>query len=83
MGSQYPRLFRVVSDKNILISSILSSTSPFSWNFNFRRKLSDSKIEDLEDLMRSLDGLHLSPSVPDARFWPYLIQGFFQSNLSF
>ena len=32
---QYPRLFRVVMDKNIPISSILSSTHPFSWNFNF------------------------------------------------
>ncbi|RVW33004.1 putative mitochondrial protein [Vitis vinifera] len=27
----------------------------------------DSEIEDLEGLMRSLDGLHLSPSVSDAR----------------
>ena len=69
LGTQYPRLFRVVLD-NILISSVLGSTRPFSWNFNFRRNLSDSEIEDLEGLMRSLDGLHLSPSVPDARFWP-------------
>ena len=30
LGSQYPRLFRVVSDKNISISSILGSTRPFS-----------------------------------------------------
>ncbi|RVW86011.1 Transposon TX1 uncharacterized 149 kDa protein [Vitis vinifera] len=67
LGSQYSRLFRVVSDKNILISSILGSTRPFSWNFNFRHNLSDSEIEDLEGLMRSLDGLHLSPSVSDAR----------------
>ena len=67
LGSQYPKLFRVVLDKNILISSILGSTRPFSWNFNFRRNLSDSKIEDLEGFMRSLDGLHLSHSVSDAR----------------
>ena len=70
LGTQYPRLFRVVLDKNILISSVLGSTCPFSWNFNFCRNLSDSEIEDLEGLMRSLDGLHLSPSVSDARFWP-------------
>ena len=70
LGSQYPGLFRVVSDKNILISSILGSTRPFSWNFNFRHNLSDSEIEDLEDLMRSLDGLHLSPSISDAKSWP-------------
>ena len=67
LESQYPRLFRVVLDKNILISSIIGSTRPFSWNFNFCCNLSDSEIEDLEGLMRSLDGLHLSPSVSDAR----------------
>ena len=68
MGTQYPRLFRIVLDKNIPISSVLCPTRPFSWNLNFRRNLSDSEIEDLEGLMRSLDGLHLSPLVPDARF---------------
>ena len=67
LGSQYPRLFRVVLDKNISISLILGSTCHFSWNFNFRRNLSDSEIEDLEGLMRSFDGLHLSPLVSDAR----------------
>ena len=67
LGSQYPSLFRVVLDKNIPISSVLGPTRPFSWNLNFRRNLSDSEIEDLEGLMRSLDGVHLSPSIPDAR----------------
>ncbi|RVX13404.1 putative ribonuclease H protein [Vitis vinifera] len=47
---QYPRLFRVVTNNNIPISSILGSDHPFSWNFNFRRNLSDSEIEDLERL---------------------------------
>ncbi|KAJ9685201.1 hypothetical protein PVL29_017293 [Vitis rotundifolia] len=75
--SQYPRLFRVVLDKNVPISSILGSSRPFSWNFDFRRNLSDIEIEDLEGLMRSLDGLHLSPSVPDARFWLVSSSGFF------
>ena len=50
-------------DKNIPISSILISTRPLSWNFNFCRNLSDSEIEDLKGLMQSLDGLHLSPLV--------------------
>ena len=77
LGTQYPRLFRVVLDKNILISSVLGSTRPFSWNLNFRRNLSYSEIEDLEGLMRLLDGLHLSPSVPDARFWPLSFSGLF------
>ena len=67
LGVQYPRLLRVVTDKNTLISSILGSTRPFSWNFNFRRNLSDSEIVDLEGLMRSLDHLHISPSVPNMR----------------
>ena len=70
LGSQYLRQFRVVTDKNIPnISSILGSTHPFSWNFNFRRNLSDSEIEDLECLMQSLDSWRLSPSVSDARSW--------------
>ena len=69
LGFQYPRLFRVVTDKNILISSILGFTRPLFWNFNFRCNLSDSEIEDLEGLMQSLDYLHLSSSVSDARSW--------------
>ncbi|RVW63564.1 Transposon TX1 uncharacterized 149 kDa protein [Vitis vinifera] len=51
LKDQYPRLFRVVMDKNIPISSIFGSSRPFSWNFNFRRNLTDSEIEDLERLM--------------------------------
>ncbi|RVW88612.1 hypothetical protein CK203_032960 [Vitis vinifera] len=80
LGTQYPRLFRVVVDKNISISSVLGPSRPFSWNLNFRRNLSDSEIEDLEGLMRSLDDLYLSPSVPDSRLWPLSLQGFLQSN---
>ncbi|KAJ9687808.1 hypothetical protein PVL29_013851 [Vitis rotundifolia] len=77
LGVRYPRLLRVVMDKNIPISSILSSTRPFSWNFNFRRNLSESEIEDLESLMRSLDHFHLSPSVPDMRSWSLSPTGLF------
>ncbi|RVX07807.1 hypothetical protein CK203_021930 [Vitis vinifera] len=60
---------------------VLGSTRPFSWNFNFRRNLSDSEIEDLEGLMRSLDGLHLSPSVfPSMVVWksqvPFKVKSF-------
>ncbi|RVW30353.1 Transposon TX1 uncharacterized 149 kDa protein [Vitis vinifera] len=77
LGTQYPRLFRVVVDKNISISSVLGPSRPFLWNLNFRRNLSDSEIEDLEGLMRSLDDLYLSPSVPDARLWPLSSSGLF------
>ncbi|RVW62002.1 hypothetical protein CK203_062408 [Vitis vinifera] len=52
-GGPFSRLLRVVMDKKIPISSILGSTRPFSWNFNFRRNLFDSEIEDLESLMRT------------------------------
>ncbi|RVW65401.1 Isoamylase 3, chloroplastic [Vitis vinifera] len=81
LGTQYPRLFRVVVDKNILISSVLGSTRPFSWNLNFRRNLSDSEIEDLEGLMRSLNELHLSPSDFPSKFvWnsqvPFKVKSF-------
>ncbi|RVW40358.1 hypothetical protein CK203_092445 [Vitis vinifera] len=53
------------------------SSRPFLWNLNFRRNLSDSEIEDLEGLMRSIDDLYLSPSVPDARLWPLSSSGLF------
>ena len=83
LGTQYPRLFRVVLDKNIPISSVLDPTRPFSWNLNFRCNLLDSKIEDLEGLMRSLDDcIYLIRfQMPD--FGHYLLQSFFQLNPSF
>ncbi|RVX11275.1 LINE-1 retrotransposable element ORF2 protein [Vitis vinifera] len=77
LGTQYPRLLSVVTDKNAPISSILGYSRPFSWNFNFRRNLTDSEIEDLESLMRSLDRLHISPSVPDKRSWSISPSGLF------
>ena len=77
LGVRYPRLLRVVTNKNTLISSILDSTLPFSWNFNFHRNLSDFEIEDLEGLMRSLDHLHLSHLVLDMRSWSLSPSGLF------
>ena len=77
LKDQYPRLFRVVMDKNIPISSILGSSRPFTWNFNFRRNLSDFEIEDLERLMRSLDCMHISTSASDARSWSLCSSGLF------
>ena len=60
----------------IMIIIIIITTRPFSWNFNFHRNLSDSEIEDLEGLMRSLDRLHISPSVPNVRSWSLSPSGF-------
>ncbi|RVW50733.1 putative ribonuclease H protein [Vitis vinifera] len=74
---EFSLITRVVVDKNISISSVLGPSRPFLWNLNFRRNLSDSEIEDLEGLMRSLDDLYLSPSVPDARLWPLSSSGLF------
>ena len=67
----------------ILGTLILGSARPFSWNFNFRRNLSDSEIEDLESLMRSLDCLHLSPSVSDASSWSLSSSGLFTVKFFF
>ncbi|RVW15726.1 putative ribonuclease H protein [Vitis vinifera] len=77
LKDQYPRLFRVVMDKNIPISSILGSSRPFSWNFNFRRNLTVSEIEDLERLMHSLDYMNLSTFASDARSWSLCSSGLF------
>ncbi|RVX01391.1 LINE-1 retrotransposable element ORF2 protein [Vitis vinifera] len=62
-------------------NSVLGPSRPFSWNLNFRRNLSDSEIEDLEGLMRSLDDLYLSPSDFSSKFvWnsqvPFKVKSF-------
>ena len=62
-------LFRIVTAKNLPISSIFGSTFLFSWNFNFCHNLSNSEIEELESLMSSLTCLHLTPSILDVRTW--------------
>ncbi|RVW36758.1 hypothetical protein CK203_101571 [Vitis vinifera] len=77
LGIQYPRLLSVVTDKNAPISSILRYSRPFLLEFQFRRNLTDSEIEDLESLMRSLDRLHISPSIPDKRSWSLSPSGLF------
>ncbi|RVX05281.1 Transposon TX1 uncharacterized 149 kDa protein [Vitis vinifera] len=68
LGIQYPRLFRVVVDKNISISSVLGPSRPFLWNLNFRRKLSDYEIEDLEGFMRAFFSQILFSSIISI-FW--------------
>ena len=64
-------------DKSVPIYSILGSARPFSWNFNFRRNLTDYEIGDLERLMRSIDCMNLSISALDARSWFLLSSGLF------
>ena len=69
LGSQFPRLFRIVIIRNLLVSSILGFTYPFSWNLNFHLNLFDFEREDLERLMPSFYHLHLSSSIPNAKAW--------------
>ncbi|RVW39477.1 Transposon TX1 uncharacterized 149 kDa protein [Vitis vinifera] len=83
LGTQYPRLLSVVTDKNAPISSILGYSRPFSWNFNFRRNLTDSEIEDLESLMQSLIVYTYLLRFQIRDPGPYLLQVSSQSNLSF
>ena len=77
MGSQFPRLFRIVIVKNLFISSILRFIYPFSRNFNFYCNLFDSKMEELEILISSLACLHLTPLVLDEKAWFLSSSGLF------
>ncbi|RVW63722.1 hypothetical protein CK203_052746 [Vitis vinifera] len=52
LGSQYPRLFRAVSDKNIPISSILDFTRPFSGTLISVRKTLKVLVERKTFLIR-------------------------------
>ncbi|RVW41858.1 putative ribonuclease H protein [Vitis vinifera] len=50
---------------------------PLSWNFNFRRNLTDSEIDLLQRLMSSLHSVLLSPSSSDSRAWSLSSSGSF------
>ncbi|RVW25918.1 hypothetical protein CK203_095969 [Vitis vinifera] len=52
--SQFADLYRVISVKNLTVSNVLGNSLPLSWNFNFRRNLTDSEIDLLQRLMSSL-----------------------------
>ncbi|KAJ9687316.1 hypothetical protein PVL29_015988 [Vitis rotundifolia] len=67
--SQFADLYRVTSVKNLSVSDVLGNSYPLSWNFNFRRNLTDSEIELLQRLMLFLSSVHLSPSLADSRVW--------------
>ncbi|RVW50798.1 hypothetical protein CK203_076873 [Vitis vinifera] len=84
---QYPRLFRVVMDKNILISSILSSDRPFTWNFNFcpsdarSWSLSSSGLFTVKSFFIALSQMpRLSPLFPTKFVWnsqvPFKVKAF-------
>ena len=55
--------------KNLTVSDVLGNSFPLSWNFNFRRNLTNSKIDFLQSLMSSLSSMLFSPSLTDSREW--------------
>ncbi|RVX22450.1 putative ribonuclease H protein [Vitis vinifera] len=75
--SQFADLYRVISVKNLTVSNVLGNSLPLSWNFNFRRNLTDSKIDLLQRLMSSLNSVLLSPSSSDSRAWSLSSSGSF------
>ena len=67
--SQFADLYRVIFVKNITVSNVLGNSFPLSWNFNFRRNLTDSEIDLLQRLISSLSSVFFSPSLADSRTW--------------
>ncbi|RVW92334.1 putative ribonuclease H protein [Vitis vinifera] len=73
--SQFAGLYRVISVKNLTVSNVLSNSFPLSWNFNFRRNLTDTEIDLLQRIMSSLSSVFFSPSLADSRDWSLLSSG--------
>ncbi|KAL6346450.1 hypothetical protein AAG906_033246 [Vitis piasezkii] len=75
--AQFAELYRVSSVRNLTVSNVLGNSFPLSWNFNFRRNLTDSEIDLLQRLMSSLHSVLLSPSSSDSRAWSLSSSGSF------
>ncbi|RVX15460.1 hypothetical protein CK203_009316 [Vitis vinifera] len=75
--SQFADLYRVISVKNLTVSNVLGNSLPLSWNFYFRRNLTDSEIDLLQRLMSSLNSVLLSPFSSDSRAWSLSSSGSF------
>ncbi|RVW16200.1 putative ribonuclease H protein [Vitis vinifera] len=75
--AQFAELYRVISVRNLTVSNVLGNSFPLSWNFNFRRNLTDSEIDFLQRLMSSLHSVLLSPSSSDSRAWSLSSSGSF------
>ena len=43
--SQIFGLYKVISVKNLTVSNVLGNSFPLSWNFNFRRNLTNTEID--------------------------------------
>ena len=80
---QFPRLFKVTTTKNLLISTILGNNISLSWDFTFHCNLFDVEFVDLERLLFLLSSVHLSPSVLYAKIWVLSSSGAFSINSFF
>ena len=75
--SQFADLYRVISVKNLTVSNVLGNSFPRSWNFNFRRNLTNTEIDLLQRIMSSLSSVFFSPSLADSRDWSLSSSGLF------
>ncbi|KAF7151552.1 hypothetical protein RHSIM_Rhsim02G0101400 [Rhododendron simsii] len=52
----FPTIFRVIIDKQVLLSDVLRKTTAQQWEFHFRRRLYDWGKNSLNDVYEVLDG---------------------------
>ncbi|RVW60988.1 putative ribonuclease H protein [Vitis vinifera] len=81
--SQFVDLYRVISVKNLTVSNVLGNSLSLSWNFNFRRNLTNSEIDLLQRLMSSRSSVLFSPSSSDSRVWSLSSSGLFSVKFFF
>ena len=75
--SQFAGLYRVIYVKNLTVSNVLGNSFPLSWNFNFRRNLTNTEIDLLQRITSSLSSVFFSPSLADSRAWSLPSSGLF------
>ena len=87
--AQYFDLYRAIPSRNLTILVFLGSSPRSTLILNFRRNLTDTKIEHFQRLFLSLGSVHLSPSTTDSRGWSlsstcvFTIKSFFLAPLLF
>ena len=69
--------------ENLTVSIVLGNSYPLSWNFNFRRNLTNIEIELLQRLMSSLSSVHFSHFAVDSRAWSLSSLGLFTVKFFF
>ena len=81
--SQFADLYRVIYVKNLTVSNVIDNSFPLTWNFNFRRNLTDLEIDLFQRLMSSLSSVLFSPSSADSRAWSLSSSGLFSMKFFF